>query len=151
MRVVIAEDSVLLREGLVRVMRDADIEVVAAVGDADGAARRGRATRPDLAIVDIRMPPTHTDEGSGRRRDAAVGGSTDARPGAVTVGRTGARRPPARRWPTRCRLSAQGPRHRHRRARGRGPAGRRRRERHRSGGRRRAHRSATGTRCRWSG
>jgi DNA-binding NarL/FixJ family response regulator len=63
MRVVIAEDSVLLREGLVRVMRDADIEVAAAVGDAQALLAAVGATRPDLAIVDIRMPPTHTDEG----------------------------------------------------------------------------------------
>jgi DNA-binding NarL/FixJ family response regulator len=63
MRVVIAEDSVLLREGLVRVMRDAGIEVTAAVGDAEALLAAVGATRPDLAIVDIRMPPTHTDEG----------------------------------------------------------------------------------------
>lgn len=63
MRVVIAEDSVLLREGLVHLLADAGIAVVAAVGDADLLLRAVDEHRPDLCIVDIRMPPTHTDEG----------------------------------------------------------------------------------------
>ena len=63
MRVVIAEDSVLLREGLVHLLADAGIEVVAAVADADLLLRAVDEHRPDLCIVDIRMPPTHTDEG----------------------------------------------------------------------------------------
>jgi DNA-binding NarL/FixJ family response regulator len=63
MRVVIAEDSVLLREGLVHLLADVDIEVVAAVADADLLLRAVDEHRPDLCIVDIRMPPTHTDEG----------------------------------------------------------------------------------------
>ncbi|MFN8121352.1 MAG: response regulator transcription factor [Thermoleophilia bacterium] len=63
MRVVIAEDSVLLREGLVHLLADAGIEVAAAVGDADLLLRAVDEHRPDLCIVDIRMPPTHTDEG----------------------------------------------------------------------------------------
>jgi len=63
MRVVIAEDSVLLREGLVHLLADAGIEVVAAVPDADLLLRAVDEHRPDLCIVDIRMPPTHTDEG----------------------------------------------------------------------------------------
>jgi len=62
-RIVIAEDSVLLRAGLTRLLADAGDEVVAAVGDAelllDAVERHG----PDLAIVDVRMPPTFTDEG----------------------------------------------------------------------------------------
>lgn len=63
MRVVIAEDSVLLREGLVHLLADAGVEVVAAVADADLLLRAVDEHRPDLCIVDIRMPPTHTDEG----------------------------------------------------------------------------------------
>jgi len=62
-RVVIAEDSVLLREGLVHLLADVGIEVVAAVADADLLLRAVDEHRPDLCIVDIRMPPTHTDEG----------------------------------------------------------------------------------------
>ena len=63
MRVVIAEDSVLLREGLSRLLADEEIEVVEAVGDGDALLVAAERHRPDLAIVDVRMPPTHTDEG----------------------------------------------------------------------------------------
>ncbi|MGW4640086.1 response regulator transcription factor [Sphaerisporangium sp. NPDC004334] len=63
MRVVIAEDSVLLREGLVRLLGDGGIETVAAVGDGPGLVEAVRSHRPDLAVVDVRMPPSHTDEG----------------------------------------------------------------------------------------
>ncbi|MFC6082202.1 response regulator transcription factor [Sphaerisporangium aureirubrum] len=63
MRVVIAEDSVLLREGLVRLLADGGIETVAAVGDGDALIDAVREHRPDLALVDVRMPPSHTDEG----------------------------------------------------------------------------------------
>jgi DNA-binding NarL/FixJ family response regulator len=63
MRVVIAEDSVLLREGLARLLADGGIEVVAQVGDGPGLVAAVDAYRPDLAVVDVRMPPTHTDEG----------------------------------------------------------------------------------------
>lgn len=63
MRIVIAEDSVLLREGLVRLLAEASCEVVAAVGDADALLRADERHRPDLALVDVRMPPTFTDEG----------------------------------------------------------------------------------------
>ncbi len=63
MRVVVADDSVLLREGLVRLLEEADFEVVAQAGDADDLLRKVRAHKPDLALVDVRMPPTHTDEG----------------------------------------------------------------------------------------
>jgi DNA-binding NarL/FixJ family response regulator len=63
MRVVIAEDSVLLREGLVRLLADAGIETVATVGDGPGLAPIVDEHRPDLAIVDVRMPPSFTDEG----------------------------------------------------------------------------------------
>jgi DNA-binding NarL/FixJ family response regulator len=63
MRIVIAEDSVLLRDGLVRLLGDAGHEIVAAVGDADALVDAVDAHRPDLAVVDVRMPPTHTDDG----------------------------------------------------------------------------------------
>ena len=63
MRVVIAEDSVLLRQGLVHLLTDAGLEVVAAVDDADQLLRVVDEHRPDICVVDIRMPPTHTDEG----------------------------------------------------------------------------------------
>ncbi len=63
MQVVIAEDHVLLRDGLARLLRDNDIEVVAAVGDGDALVREVVARRPDLAVVDIRLPPTFRDEG----------------------------------------------------------------------------------------
>jgi len=62
-RVVIAEDSVLLREGLARLLADGGIEVVAQVGDGPGLVAAVDAYRPDLAVVDARMPPSHTDEG----------------------------------------------------------------------------------------
>jgi len=62
-RVVLAEDSVLLREGLVRLLEEAGTEVVAAVADGPSLVRAVREHRPDVAVVDVRMPPTHTDEG----------------------------------------------------------------------------------------
>jgi CheY-like chemotaxis protein len=63
MRVVVAEDVMLTREGITRLLTDAGVEVVGEAGDAAALLRAVRATRPDAAIVDIRMPPTHTDEG----------------------------------------------------------------------------------------
>jgi DNA-binding NarL/FixJ family response regulator len=63
MRVVIAEDSVLLRVGVQRLLEDDGIEVVAAVGDGDSLPPVALQHEPDLAIVDVRMPPTFTDEG----------------------------------------------------------------------------------------
>ncbi len=63
MRAVIAEDSVLLREGLTRLLRDSGIEVVAAVGDAEELLRAVDRHRPDVSIVDVRMPPSFSDEG----------------------------------------------------------------------------------------
>jgi DNA-binding NarL/FixJ family response regulator len=62
-RVIVAEDVMLTREGIVRLLGDAGLEVVAQVGDADGLLREVGRCRPDAAVVDIRMPPTHTDEG----------------------------------------------------------------------------------------
>jgi DNA-binding NarL/FixJ family response regulator len=62
-RVVVADDAMLTREGIVRLLRDAGVEVVAEAEDAQGLLHQVRLTRPDVALVDIRMPPTHTDEG----------------------------------------------------------------------------------------
>ena len=62
-RAVIADDSALLREGLARLLSEADIEVVGQARDADELMLKVRSYRPDVAIVDIRMPPTQTDEG----------------------------------------------------------------------------------------
>lgn len=63
MRIVIAEDSVLLRAGLTSILVDAGEEVVATVGDADELLTVVARHRPDLALVDVRMPPRHTDDG----------------------------------------------------------------------------------------
>jgi DNA-binding NarL/FixJ family response regulator len=62
-RVVIAEDLALLRDGLTRLLRDNEIEVVAAVSDGEALVREVVAQRPDLAVVDIRLPPGYRDEG----------------------------------------------------------------------------------------
>jgi DNA-binding NarL/FixJ family response regulator len=64
LRVVVADDSVLLREGIVRLLDESDdFEVVAQAGDAEDLLRKVSAHRPDVAVVDIRMPPTNTDDG----------------------------------------------------------------------------------------
>ena len=63
MRIVLAEDSVLLREGVARLLREAGFEVVGQASNADELLLKVRSYSPDVAIVDIRMPPTHTDEG----------------------------------------------------------------------------------------
>jgi DNA-binding NarL/FixJ family response regulator len=63
LRIVLADDSVLLREGIARLLTDAGFEVVAQVGDASSVMTAVREHRPDVAVIDIRMPPTRTDEG----------------------------------------------------------------------------------------
>jgi DNA-binding NarL/FixJ family response regulator len=63
MRVVVAEDTMLTREGIVRLLADAGVEVLDQVEDGDALVRKVAGLKPDVAIVDIRMPPTHTDEG----------------------------------------------------------------------------------------
>ena len=63
MRVVVADDAVLLREGLSRLLEGAGFEVVGLAADAEALVELVQRTRPDIAIIDIRMPPTHTDEG----------------------------------------------------------------------------------------
>ncbi len=63
MRVVVADDSVLLREGVVRLLTENGFEVVGQAGDAEDLIRKVKAHKPDVAVVDIRMPPTNTDDG----------------------------------------------------------------------------------------
>ena len=63
MRVAIVDDQVLLREGLARLLAEADLEVVASAGDVDAFLTAADVLRPDVAIIDIRLPPTFTDEG----------------------------------------------------------------------------------------
>lgn len=63
MRVVVAEDVMLTREGITRLLTGAGVDVVGEAGDAASLLRAVRMTQPDAAVVDIRMPPTHTDEG----------------------------------------------------------------------------------------
>jgi DNA-binding NarL/FixJ family response regulator len=78
MRVVVADDAVILREGLARLLREAGFDVVGLAADADELLELVEQSEPDVAIVDIRMPPTHTDEGLRaaqeiRRRRPATG------------------------------------------------------------------------------
>ena len=78
MRVVIAEDLALLREGVVALLRDAGIDVVAQAEDGDGLLRIVAGHKPDVAIVDVRLPPSFTDEGlraalEARRRQPGLG------------------------------------------------------------------------------
>jgi DNA-binding NarL/FixJ family response regulator len=63
LRVIVAEDSVLLREGIVRLLEEAGHEVVGQAGDAEDLLRKVGGHRPDVAVIDIRMPPTNTDDG----------------------------------------------------------------------------------------
>jgi DNA-binding NarL/FixJ family response regulator len=62
-RALVADDSVLLREGIVRLLEGGGFEVVAQAGDAEELVRKALAHKPDVAVVDIRMPPTRTDDG----------------------------------------------------------------------------------------
>jgi DNA-binding NarL/FixJ family response regulator len=78
MRVVVADDSMLLREGLVRLLTEAACEVVASVADLDGFIAAVDEHQPDVAVVDVRMPPTMTDDGlraavEARRRRSELG------------------------------------------------------------------------------
>src|SRR5688572_17514694 len=63
MRVVVADDSMLFREGLVRILTDQGFDVVGQTDNGEDLVRRVGGLRPDVAVVDVRMPPTHTDEG----------------------------------------------------------------------------------------
>ena len=130
-RVVIAEDLALLRDGLTRLLRDNGFEVVAAVaGRATRSCTRVLLERPDIAIVDIRLPPTFRDEGVRAALELRRARAGDGDPDRVAVRRAGLRRRAARRRARRRRLPAQGPDHgrrrlRRRRAPRRGRAGRR--------------------------
>jgi DNA-binding NarL/FixJ family response regulator len=78
LRVVVADDSVLLREGLVRVLVEAGVDIVGSYGDADQLLAALESTAPDLAVLDVRMPPTFRDEGvraaiEARRRRPGLG------------------------------------------------------------------------------
>ena len=63
LRVVVAEDSVLLREGIVRLLQESDFDVVGQAGDGEDLLRKVGAHQPDVAVIDVRMPPSHSDEG----------------------------------------------------------------------------------------
>ena len=97
MRIVIAEDSVLLRAGLTRILADAGEDVVATVGDADELLRVVRLHRPDLAIIDVRMPPNHTDDGLRAALQIRCGARRRRDPRAVAVRRGAVRDRSARR------------------------------------------------------
>ena len=129
MRIVIADDEMLLREGLARLLADAGFDVVAKAADGPELLRAVRLTDPDVAIIDIKMPPTHTDEGLVAAREIR-----SSHPGVGVLvlshyleSRLCDAAPPG---PSRAgRLPAQGARLRHRRARRRAAAHRRRRVR----------------------
>ena len=84
MRVIVADDSVLLREGVTRLLENAGHEVVGQAADREELMRKARAHKPDVAIIDIRMPPTHTDEGlqaaRAIREEMPGTGSSSSRP-----------------------------------------------------------------------
>lgn len=80
LRLVIADDAVLLREGLVRLLTEQGHEVVAAVGDGPSLVEAAARYQPDVSIVDVRMPPSHTDEGLRAAVDVRA-----ARPGAAVL------------------------------------------------------------------
>ena len=142
MRVVIAEDSLLLREGLVALLREHEIEVVAQAEDGEGLLRIVGGHKPDLAIVDVRLPPSFTDEGIRAAVEARRRHPGPRRPDPLPVRRAGlhGRAPRGRRG--RRRLPAEGAGRRHPRLPRRRPPRRRRRHRPRPRGRRRAGRRA---------
>ena len=71
LRIVIGEDDVLLREGIGRLLEEAGLEIVALTGNADDLMRRTLALRPDVAVVDVQMPPRRRGRRAARRHDAA--------------------------------------------------------------------------------
>jgi len=76
MRVIVAEDVMLMREGIVRLLREAGVEVIAQASDGDSVLSLVALEKPDAVVLDIRMPPTHTDEGiviAGRIRESFPG------------------------------------------------------------------------------
>ena len=155
-RVVIAEDSVLLREGLTRLLTDRGHDVVAGVGDAEALIKTigelaAQGALPDVVVADVRMPPTHTDEGVRaavqlRKEHPGTRGA-----GAVAVRGGAVRHRAAGRLQPRRGLSAQGPGGRGAGVRGRGGAGGPGRYRAGPGGRRAAARAAAASRTCWPG
>ena len=111
-RVVIADDSVLLREGIARLLGESGFEVVGQAGDAEDLLRKVGAHKPDIAVIDVRMPPTHTDEGlrAAHRIRAEYPEHRGAR--ALPVRRGGLRARAAVGVHRAHRLPAQGPRRR---------------------------------------
>ena len=109
MRVVVADDVMLMREGIVHLLRDAGVEVVGEAADARRSCASRTQQQPDVVVVDIRMPPTHTDEGlvaAGPDRRGAAG---HRRRGAVALRRGRLRDGAHRAAPRRRGLPAQGP------------------------------------------
>ncbi len=145
LRIVLADDSLLLREGIARLLAEAGFEVVAQAGDADELLGAIREHRPDVAIVDIRMPPTFTDEGlkAAQAIRAEHGTSVGILVLSQYVETTFALRLVAD-GAGGIGLPAQGPGRRPRRFRGRHPADRARRLGDRPGGRRPARRAPAG-------
>ena len=113
-RVVIADDSVLLREGLARLLEDSGFEVVGQAGDAEDLLRKVGAHKPDVAVVDVRMPPTHTDEGLRAAHAIRSEHPGHGRARALAVRRGGLRARAAVAVDREHRLPAQGPRRRRR-------------------------------------
>ena len=127
MRVVIADDTLLVREGIASLLRRAGFEVVAEAGSAEELEAAVDTHEPAVALVDIRMPPTFTDEGL---RAAAAVRSRHPRVGIMILSQhvdVGVAMRALAEDPAGPRLPAQGPRRRHRGLRGRAPARRRRR------------------------
>ena len=124
MRVVIAEDSVLLREGLARLLDEAGFDVVEAVADGEQLLRSVAEHRPDVVVADVRMPPTHTDEGLRAALVIRQQLAGDRRPRALPVRRGAVRDGAAGRRHQRRRLPAQGPGGRRGRVRRRAAPGR---------------------------
>ena len=95
-RVVLGEDDILLREGIARILQGAGLEVVAQTGRADDFLRRALAQRPDVAVVDVQMPPDNTDDGLRAARELREQVSADWSRCPVAVLRAVLRRRPDR-------------------------------------------------------
>ncbi len=118
MRVVIADDSLLVREGIASLLRRAGVEVVAEADDGDALVQLVDELEPDVAIVDVRMPPTHTEEGLEAARAIRERHPETGILDPLPARRGGHRDARARREPAGPRLPAQGARHRPRGLRG---------------------------------
>ena len=127
MRAVIAEDSVLLREGLERLLSENGLDVVGSCETAEELLLKVRSYSPDVAIVDIRLPPTHNDEGLRAALEIRAAPSRGGRARAVAVRRAGAGDEAARRLGRGRGLPAQGPHQRRQGVHRRGAARRGRR------------------------